>query len=284
MIVEQPALDYLTLSKDLTGQFHSALSSFVHKISKPTEKSRRLGYEGETRTFTFLGDPSREGSFFWGHRVWEGRLWYLLISSGRDAHELMRHAFRTDVLSFAIVRCTRLDVQVTMPWPAHPFFLRHLERVEGVQASVVHGLDEVTAWSETLYLGSRASPVLVRAYRKRVSESGTDWLRVEVEYKRKASERLFYQILGSHDVGNPFLPVLERCPYLYQMIEPYLNGEPTRPKTVSERGNTIRWMETAVANSVVRLLEDHDHGRRMAELVYEWHRYALACQNRGTGV
>jgi len=284
MIVYAPALDWLTLSESLKTTSTTVLYSFVKGLCRPGRFARRIGYVGKTWEFPQGVGSSYPGTLFYGERNWKDTDWGLLVASGESAHNLMHFIWLSDELQWHETRCTRLDVQITIPWPEHPFYLRHLVLTGGVKASVVHGISEGDEWAETLYLGSRSSPVLVRAYRKRIDDSSHDWLRVEVEYKRQASKRLFQEIVSDGRVANWFQPVEERCPSLYEMIDPYLRDDPGKPVIQREQGNTIKWLSTTVANCVCRLLADDDYSEQVTELVAQWFQYSLSCQNRRTDV
>lgn len=280
MIVYVPAIDWLTLSERIEPTRTSVLYSFVKRIGNPYRPASRMGYVGRNYEFSSIDAPYEKGAFFYGERDWKGTDWGLLVASGEHAHWLMMRIWETDLLQWFSLRCTRLDVQCSVEWPEYPFYLRHLLRTSDVKATTVHGLDGDNDWSETLYLGSRASPVMVRAYRKRIDDSGKDWLRVEVEYKRQASEELFKDILTDGRVANWFAPVLERCSSLYEMVEEYLKDEPDKPETRRIEGNTLKWLQTTVGNCVCRLLADDDQHEAMAELVAQWYNYSLSCQKR----
>jgi len=284
MLVTAASIDYLTLSQMEDARYSTALQVVAQDTGKRGREGRRIGYQGHVYAFSWPGRAGGAGEFFFGRRNWHGVRWHILIASGESAHWLLEHLFYTDLMQWSDVRCTRLDVQLTIPWPDGQFYLRHLERKQGIKAAVVHGLDDATAWSETLYLGSRSSACLVRAYRKRIDETEKDWLRVEVEYKRERSKGLFHTLLGQKMVGNWFLPVEQRCPALYALIEPYLRDEPQGPKEVRVPHKTFTWLSTTVANCVCRLLDDDDHHEAMVELVSQWQAYSLSCQNRRTGV
>jgi hypothetical protein len=284
MIIESPALDWITLSYPYTTEGQHVLFDVANQVGVRKGEARRIGYQGYVYEFPRLEAPPDKGTLFHGERTWKGKGWSLLIAPGESAHWLLEHLWQTDLMLWSAARCTRLDVQITIPWPEWLFYLRNLTLTQDVKASVVHGLDEKSAWAETIYLGSRSSPVMVRAYRKRVDEHGRDWLRVEVEYKREASKGLFWTLLGERHVGNWFEPVLSRCEELYAMIEPYLVDDPDRPKVHRVVGNTWRWLSTTVANCVCRLLDDDDQHEQTAELVSQWYAYSQACQNRRTVV
>lgn len=280
MLIEGSYLDYLTLSEPYQSDAPPTLYQFSKTIATRGKDARRLGYQGNVYTFRRLDEPTVEGSFFFGERDWHGKRWGLLVASGESAHWLIQHIWQTGFEQWAHIRCTRIDVQCTVLWPQGIFYLRHLPLSQDVTATTVHGLTEDTDWSETVYLGSRSAPVLVRAYRKRIDQSGQDWLRVEVEYKKQASERLFILILGEGYVGNWFKPVLERCSELYAIIEGFLNDDPERPKTVRVVGNTYHWLSTTVANCVCRLLNDDDLHEQVMALVSDWYSYGQACTRR----
>lgn len=284
MIIESVALDWLTLSEPHDENYQSALVELVRQVGTRQREGRRLGYLGYTYTFLGTDDTGGGGSFFHGQRDWKGKTWDLLIASGESAHWLIKHIWKTPVAIWAGVRCTRLDTQVTIPWPSGIFYLRHLPLTQKVKATVVHGISEGDEWAETLYLGARASPVLVRAYRKRIDKDERDWLRVEVEYKREASKRLFWILLGERYIGNWFQPVLDRCEQLYDLVEPFLDDDPERPLTRRVVGKTFKWLSTTVANCVCRLLADDDQGDDMAELVAQWYAYSQSCQKWRNGV
>jgi hypothetical protein len=280
MLVGRPAIDYLTLSEPHAENAPSSLCKVVESVGRPGKPSQRLGYRGSLYTFQLETNGFVVGTFFFGERFWNDKWWGLLIASGESAHWLFELLLNTDLMLWSGVCCTRIDVQVTIPWPSPPFFLRHLELTSNVTATAIHGLNEGNEWAETLYLGSRASAVLVRAYRKRLDEHADDWLRVEVEYKRQASESLFHILLGERYVGNWFEPVQQRCASLYSLIEPYLLDDAERPRVERQVGKTMHWLSTVVASCVCRMLDDDDNAEAMATLVHQWHKYALACQNR----
>jgi hypothetical protein len=282
MLVYQPAIDWLTLSEPVSKDQAPMLYALVKLVGTRQRAARRLGYVGHVYEFSTVQRSSAKGTFFYGERNWKGKDWVLLVASGESAHWLLQWAWEGEVAGWATVRCTRIDVQITIPWPDEIFYLRTLPLTQNVKATTVHGLSEGDEWSETLYLGSRSSPVLVRAYRKRIEEDGKDWLRVEVEYKREASKRLFWVLVGDRQVDNWFQPVLERCEQLYTMIDPYLEGDPDRPTTYRVVGRTFHWLSTTVANCVCRLLNDDDQHEAMVELVAQWYALSQACQNRRT--
>lgn len=284
MLVEAPACDWLTLSEKLLPGTPSVLYGLTKQIGTPGRESRRIGYLGKVYEFFSIRVPHERGAFFYGERAWKGADWALLVASGESAHFLLQHIWATDELQWLSIRCTRIDVQVTVRWPEYPLFLRHLARKDSVKATTVHGLSEGDEWEQTLYLGSRSSPVLVRAYRKRVDDTRHDWLRVEVEYKRQASQDLFFDIVADKRVANWFAPVLERCSALYELIEGHLDDSPDKPTIHRIEGNTFKWLSSVVANCVCRLLADDDHHEQMSELVAQWFEYSRACQRRKSGL
>ena len=280
MLVHQPCLDYLTLSEPCATGEVGALRELAREIGTRGAPGRRLGYDGFAYQFSLERGPAHAGTFYHGERVWQGQGWDLLIASGESAHWLIEHLWQTPVTRWYGVRCTRVDVQVTVPWPPGWFRIRDLDIVPDITATVIHGLNEETCWSETVYLGSRSSAVMVRAYRKRLDVSGQDWLRVEVEYKRDASKQLFPLLVAERHVGNWFLPVKERCPALYAMIEDSLDDDPDRPVENRVAGNTMHWLKTTVASCICRLLEDDDAHEETAELVRQLYAHTQACHSR----
>lgn len=280
MLIKSACLDWLTLSESYTISGNRTLSDLVQQVGKRGRPGRRLGYEGYTYNFQNASNPDEKGTLFHGERVWKGAGWGLLVASGESAHWLIKHIWRTDPITWTGVHATRIDVQVTIPWPGFPFMLRHLELTSDVRASVVHGVSEGDEWAETLYLGSRDSPIMVRAYRKRISEDEQDWLRVEVEYKRDRAKELFLWLLSDKRVGNWFQPVEKRCLELYNMIDGYLEDDPETPEIHFVVGKTFHWLSTTVANCICRLLDDDDQHEEMVRLVSQWHEYSQACQSR----
>lgn len=284
MIIEQSCLDWLTLSECTTETGRRALYQLAQKVGHRERQGRRIGYQGFMYGFDSMCKTLPKLHLFHGERIWKGRDWDLLVASGESAQGLIEHMFDMDESEFLGVRATRIDVQVTIPWPEQLFYLRHLVLARDISASVVHGISQDNDWSETLYIGSRSAPVMVRAYRKRVDDSGADWLRVEVEYKRSAAQELFWDILSDGKVGNWFGPVEKRCATLYDMIDPFLSSDPDTPKTHRVVGQTFKWLSTTVANCVCRLLADDDDHEAMVELVTQWYEYALSCQKRRLAV
>lgn len=173
-----PAVDYLTLTTFDREKFEQARALAVSVSEGDTAAGKQLQYVGERGTGYFAGQGSQKGK---DH--------FLVSTSAAYAHDMLRltHEAAERVQG---IRCSRMDLQVTVPLPGDLFSLsavgRRLRagelgpfRRRGA-ASRIDIIDN-NEGLDTVYVGARSSPRFVRIYVKKIA--GKSYLRFEVEFK-----------------------------------------------------------------------------------------------------
>lgn len=209
------------------------------------------------------------GSVFFGTAEQSGRMHNMLRVSGAAAHDLIGGLGNVP----GSVKCTRVDVQVTVPldrgYDSGRFYVFATEgkdwkgrkrKVSRIQNE--DGLD-------TVYIGSRQSEVFARLYVKEVGRPVVRALRFEVELKGGKSDVYKRALLsGKADMVGLLLWEWEKMPALAIAQAPSVGavlngGEPYRlrgVKTIREPSATYKWFDRSVVPALRRLLNDHDYG------------------------
>lgn len=255
MIVNDAAIDWLTLTS-YERDFGKAVKSFVdEKVEIVTrQQSRMLGYAG-TRAV------SADGSIFLGQNI-SGH--WMLTVSGQLADIIFRH----HCLLYMQVRCTRMDVQVTIP---EPIGWKQKSFADSVAESERFGAySHIASESgETVYLGSRKSDAFVRVYEKEAEGEVKKWLRYEVEYKADRSNGLYKRLRDGASIGGFLVDSIQRVANVYKPVEvflPCLAGyPPNRVRLAREMGNTEKWL----LNQVFPALEKALSGKN-GQWVRDW--------------
>lgn len=258
MIVNQAAIDWMTITS-YEKEFGRAVKSFVDNevevITK--QQSKLLGYSG-TRVVAY------RGSIFLGQSL-AGH--WMLTASGEIADAIFRH----HCLIHMHVKCTRMDIQVTVPEP-EMWSQRALAGAVADSGRFGTYSHIVSQDGQTVYLGSRKSDVFVRIYEKNDAEidAGRVWLRYEVEYKADRSNSLYERLRDGANMGGFLVDSIQRVsavePALGDVFLPCLAGiPPNRIRLVKELGNTEKWL----MNQVFPALQKAVNGPN-GEWVREW--------------
>lgn len=176
--IEAPAVDYLTLTMWQRDLFELVRSFVVSLSDGDGVEGQQLQYAGERGT-----------GYFAGHGSQRGKDHYLVSASGAFSHDVARLAEEAATVLDG-VRCSRLDVQVTVPLPVGMVRLSKLG--EGLRAGdfgsfrrrgAAARVDTINSHEglDTVYIGARSSARFIRIYVKSID--GKLFLRFEVEYK-----------------------------------------------------------------------------------------------------
>lgn len=257
-VVDTPHLDYLTLTT-----FHNpaaqAIADWIAAQAKREEiKQKRMQYEGTT----FICE---EGTCFVGVAEQSDGRWHALIQcSGMWADSVFAFAQRYIVRK--MVRCTRIDVQVTIP-----HFQRHNQNhMEALAYMLRSQVDRPVSYHEsfsgpassklsTVYVGSRKSDRFVRIYEK--MGLGEDvFLRFEVEYKSPRAQVVAENLGADADRPGILLYEIDRisADVLYDFRQRVDGAEAWNPIVVKPEPATAKWLRTQVAPALDRFLNDHN--------------------------
>lgn len=210
----------------------------------------------------------------------QGRRHFMLVVSGRDAHDLFP-LLPHDLLCKMV--CTRLDLQVTVclpfAWNENDIW----NRVKDGVGKTKYVNDIEKTW--TVYVGSRRSRLFWRIYTKRYEKV---YLRYEVELKRHHAHTVFQTLdrYGADALVPVYLERLKKLKVTDVAKEPALelvlnlkNSDMDIDLIEEERLATIAGMRTWLDNMSIafeRRLSDHDLGHIMAEYIGQWTRMSTA--------
>ena len=211
VIVERVACDYLrvtTFSHDTWAEWHAIIGKM--NLSNPTKEAFKqysgVGWEE--------GVSVVEG-------IQKGEPHYMLDVSGAMAAQVMEYLREWQSLDRESLKCTRIDVQITLlPIVDRPHLIDLAIRTKEGEYGEWRGRGRpgIEAYfgetGDTLYIGSRLSEIFCRVYEKPVTRRGgitKTYERYEVEYKGSRANALFWRAMkapqGKHD--KPFLQALQ---------------------------------------------------------------------------
>lgn len=274
MYINEPRSDYLRLTTFDNGQ---------------QEKMRRIANEISTgeepkdgQLMQYHGD--RYGHAFWGKGVQGGYAHWMLQVSGELAETAQRWAH--EELDIKTTRCTRIDLQVTVPLP-DDWSLRqhadHLRKENWPNRRRKVEFYENEGQGGTIYIGSRQSLKFARLYVK-MSDS-EEWpllLRFEIELKGDVADTVYKTLaVGAVDACQVLrgefdrLPILETSAWLLLERSMPVRGTPVLlPRNLPEDSKTLRWLIHKVDPTIRRMLNSHEHGYRihawLLELIGQW--------------
>jgi hypothetical protein len=267
MYVGIPCLDYLTLTSFSFYDYHK-LTNLIDSLGGESDVASRRGYQG------FLGD-----NFFYGDGMQSSGRHYLTRVWG-DMCLLYGLGVRSLDLSFHLVECRRIDVQLTIPLDgrysafALEKYLQSGDNWKGRKRKVKIVGSSSDRYN-TLYIGARKeSDRFIRLYVKDGGRNG-DFLRFELEYKRKAASVVFQRYLdyGSADLATLMVSELERLPshWIFDKFLSVLSGVPSNklyiPPRVRTDWDSLYWIRDRVMPTVERLLASHETGGAMSRIL-----------------
>lgn len=205
VIIEQVACDYIkvtTFSEDVSREWYAIVDKMA--LSLPT-KAAFSQYSGV--------------SWDEGVSIVEGQqdkgVHYIFSAAGAVAHEALQYMKEWSSEARESLKCTRIDVQITLPpVPDRPSLIElaaavkkgELGEWQGRGRPIVEGYlgDE----GNTLMIGSRVSDVYCRVYDKKVRRRGgveRTYERYEVEFKDSRAANLFIRVMsaGTENIDTP---------------------------------------------------------------------------------
>ena len=183
-------------------------------------------------------------------------------------------------------RCTRLDLQITIPSPGADYLsiletrLRYglkFNKGSGRRRSVTL----IRSDSCTLYYGSRNSTVYWRMYDKQGAD-GQWYIRWEFEVKGKEADYYMGLISSGEATREQVFKTLvgDTHPEYDYAVTPYLaccGDEPPTPKYIATTNrSTVDWLKS-LTPTVERMLRSHQHGGQMRQLLDDWARVRARC-------
>lgn len=286
LLLDVPMVDWLTLTTDDGDawrgarfdwqRFHDAEVKAFNKLHR-----KNAGSEGamvfEARKYKVLQyDGQVIGGVFFGAGNQQGKEHYMIRVSGGRANEFAMHASRV----VSDMRCTRMDVQVTVSKPLDWDVLKMRAQVDSYTDAL--GRERITEVIlgkkniNTLYMGSRTSMRFVRVYVK-PTDGLEVLLRYELELKKLVANRAWkhYGDVGavacaeilSSSVGKIPKSVTEAdC---FRFITEVKPEELRVGRVVRGDNSTVRWFMDAVLPAFARLASDHETREWAVDIVGE---------------
>lgn len=264
MIINASRVDYLTLTS--FTKHDEMLASFADLY--------RLEHANEVKINGYSGHQW-EGLFFGTGRQ-KDRPHYILKASGDSAHDIL---WRTGKL---MVKCTRIDLQVTIPRPVNFEPLKLYDILASIDTEwpsrrLVPTIIKSGDGFDTIYVGSRTSDRFARIYIKADYKGRPDYLRFEMEFKGLMAEAVRDAIVEDRATAKTILRAeVRRLPFAasraLRAFDKVLEGDMTkiRPEAVYGQNRTLDWLENQVEPTIFRMLHSHEHGDRMREILNRW--------------
>jgi len=262
-----PMCDWLTLGT-FDDEVMKAFVDYLHEIAfrldiEPTD-SKVMQYEG-----------IRAESVFYGAAIQDERIHGLLSIGGQDAHSAVFADFDVNQAS---PKCTRIDLQITMPLESDFDSYRLSKQLQDGRWKR-RGSDPMVdvylsgAGYDTIYVGARSSDRFWRIYVKGSPEE--KYLRFEVEYKSQRAEMVLAKVKADWSAFSGILAnEWHNAPNVddlsWNAIGRALDAFGTDTQVVVPRSfvttdKTFRWMIKCLLPVLKRMLNDHYYGQRTRE-------------------
>lgn len=264
MRLNAPLCDFLTLTswsetETLQLLFWRLTPSYLR------EDGKVMQYRGKRGPHTFFGSANQNGKAHWMLRV-----------SGELADEALANSYGI------AARCTRLDLQVTVPAPDGFFMPNVYDALNDEDAmwtgrrknvSMIQSGDGL----DTLYVGSRTSETFIRIYIKPNADGEPAYVRFEVEFKGDTADSFWQAIRDGQITRRQILAgILTGLPetkngLLSFFREPLGTNRALPPvKRVQSENSTLDWLQVQVEPAIYRLLHSHEHGGTMRTILRRW--------------
>lgn len=257
-----PLCDWITLTTFDNSAVLQAI--FVTLSTGLREDARRLQYRGQVTDNVFLGRA---------------------VQAGDEHHMLQASGERADaVLALADhdLRCTRLDLQITVQAPYADIADKLFQDLDDTESADWSGRKrklQIIANDDrldTVYIGSRQGERLIRVYVKPDANGDPAYWRFECEYKGDAARGVYRALLDSkHSPGSILTHEINRLPAQIPSLRPF--RDVLRHKTrkfpirrVESENDTIAWLERQVEPAIIRLLHSHEHRDTMERILRRW--------------
>lgn len=226
----------------------------------------RFGYDRAARAESGAIILSRSSGIGDVHAIISGSALLALNKSGTDARKLLEMVVQSGA------KITRLDLAKDAKDEA--FGIVNFEKIassgrfEGSahKASATRSSDGGC----TVYIGSRQSEKFLRVYDKGVeSKQGGDWIRAEIELKGDTSNLIAKAIVDQNLAVNDVFCELARrmCNMQHEGWQNLLKAEGvfSAPK-IEKQSDREKWIETQVADAVLKHLEEHPDSKAVERL------------------
>ena len=192
------------------------------------------------------------------HVIYTGEPLGIVRELGVTDRDLMRH-----VQEFH-GRLTRLDVAVNiLEGDIKPGDLEHAYMRDGCDTSAraAGRVQTLNTDRDTLYIGSRASERLFRAYNKGAQlGTGEAWIRLELECKKLMAQSVGQAIAESEDtraVINRAILEFVDFPYIPEWSKALRESDAVIPRPVRKMHSTYRWLLETVAPALAKYQFEH---------------------------
>lgn len=264
MIVNTPAVDYLTLVSFNRWDFESFQRAALQCEEGRLKQGRLMQYRG-------LKGPS----MFVGAGTIQGRDHYLFSASGERAQTAA--LWMADEMPGS---CTRVDLQITVPLPKEydsRWLADGLRWSDWVGAKRPVNIRDNENGMDTVYIGQRTAGDFTRIYVK-IDGLGMMWLRFETQFQKRKAIRVWPAIARDRTMMERVLS--GRVYALPELQEPGMDAirkaitdlgvNVVAQRRIPGENSTYLWLRDTVTPVVERMLNDHDYGERVAELVRGW--------------
>lgn len=207
----------------------------------------------------------KEG-FFIGHGQQNGKRHCIISVSGHLSNKLYKSLLQREWWY-----ATRLDVQVTIPRPEDVKLPEVHKRIGKIKSTLI-----TSEKNDTLYLGTRTSPLFTRLYEKPL---GQMYLRLEFELKSHRAKdgwRALRSDKTPDDVfqyylGKVKLPV--DIKQHFEIADTDTSDLASRAEIDQDNKKVLAWLRS-LDKAMMRHLANHDIGPEVGELVKSWARYS----------
>ena len=225
----------------------------------------------------------RTDGLFMGKAIQGGHPHLMVQVSAAMAHMLVTRL--VDIGGLENVRCTRMDVQLTLErlnsWPLLNKLGQKIRDLQDNPAlwkgrrTKVRVIDNDNEIGETVYIGSRESEVFTRIYDKSIDNR--DYVRFECEYKSDRSHNLFIQAMeGLSRLSEALRYEIVKYTKADEMMRDF-NREckgviPSKVRTVKEPASderTLKWLQRDVGR-VVRRLQLSGMDKEVEVILKDW--------------
>lgn len=231
-----------------------------HGLQKEDEGVGVMQYEGNYWT-------GGDGSLFLGTGIQKNQVHNMLRASGPLSHAMFDRASATPV-RHGWARCTRLDIQITLPQPSHwdqwEMFWR-LKRAGHncwpMPSKSGKGGRELV----TVYVGSRSSSRMTRIYQKEGGKNSDLFLRFETEFKGHRAHQMCKTIADARvEMGNYLLHEVQQMNddglnRLFAASLSNYNPNSVKVRKVKASDATENWLMTKCLPSLDKWINAHEN-------------------------
>jgi hypothetical protein len=218
------------------------------------------------------------------HVVYTGEPLGVAREMGVTDRELVMHA-----VEYA-GRFTRLDVAVNiLDGTLKPADLEHAYMHDGCDTSAraAGRVQTLNTDRDTLYIGSRASERMLRAYNKGAQlGTGEAWIRLELECKKLMAQAVASAIADNANtraVINRAILEFVDFPYLPEWSKALRESDACIPPPTRKMHSTYRWLLEVVAPALARYQFEHPEDDIESVFTALWRRYYAELRKRGQG-